>query len=295
MARTHCPRPTYAHQLRRPNALGEPRYAPAMVERLLEKDISAVCFDASAVDGALPSQARTVVIGAGIVGSSVAYHLAHLGEEVLVVERASVASGTSWHAAGLVVRGRSTHVFTELASYGVDLYGRLPGETDVDVNLDQCGSLTLARTAGRLDELKYVAGVARHHDIPNELIDPARVEQLCPIAVGDGLVGALFQPDDGHVNPGMAALALATGAHRSGAVFREGIRVTGVRTLRGRITGVVTDRGVIECERAVLAGGLWARDLGEMCGVSVPLWPAKHIHVQTAPMDGVTAATPVLR
>ncbi len=266
-----------------------------MAERLLERDLTATSFDPLAASGSLPDRSRTVVVGAGIVGSSVAYHLARLGEEVLVLERHSVASGTSWHAAGLVVRGRSSHVFTELASYGVDLYERLAVETDIDVNLNQCGSVTLARTNGRLDELRYMAGVARHQSVPYELVKPSRVPELCPLAVADGLVGALHQPDDGHVNPGLATLALAKGAFAAGAVFREGITVAGVRTEAGVVTGVHTDHGFVECERVVLAGGLWTRDLAAACGASVPLWPAAHVHVQTAPIDVIDPAMPVLR
>ncbi|MCU1397856.1 MAG: dimethylglycine oxidase, partial [Acidimicrobiales bacterium] len=180
-----------------------------MAERLLERDLTATSFDPRAASADLPSRARVVVIGAGIVGSSVAYHLAALGWEVAVLERSSVASGTSWHAAGLVVRGRSSHVFTELAAYGVSRYASLGAETGVDVNLVQCGSLTLARTPGRLEELRYFAGVCRHHGIPNEIVAAQRVWELFPLAVADGLVGALHQPEDGHENPGMAALSFA--------------------------------------------------------------------------------------
>ncbi len=269
-----------------------------MAEQLLVRDLSATSFDRTAATADLPTRARVVVVGAGIVGSSVAYHLARMGQEVLVLERSSVASGTSWHAAGLVVRGRSSHVFTELAGYGVELYGRLGVETGVDVNLNQCGSVTLARTSGRMDELRYMAGVCRHHDIPNELISPEQVVQHWPLAVADGLVGALHQPDDGHVNPGLAALALATGAHAAGATFREGVRVTGIRSVNDPdnvVVGVETDRGFVECEHVVLAGGLWTRDLAASCGASVPLWPAAHVHVQTAPMAGAVDTLPVMR
>lgn len=266
------------------------------MERLLERDLTATSFDPAARGGPLPERARTIVVGGGIVGSSVAYHLAQLGEpDVLVLERHAVASGTSWHAAGLVVRGRATHVLTELASYGVDLYGALGAETGVDVNLVQPGSLTLARTPGRMDELRYLAGVCRHGGIPIEVIPPGRVPELFGLAVADGLEGAVYQPEDGHVNPGLAALALATGAHARGATFREGVTVTGLRTERGRVTGVVTDQGEIACERVVLACGLWTRDLAAAAGATVPLWPAAHVHVRTAPIEGATADLPVIR
>ncbi|MCU1400079.1 MAG: dependent oxidoreductase, partial [Acidimicrobiales bacterium] len=129
-----------------------------------------------------------------------------------------------------------------------------------------------------------------------EIVAAQRVAELFPLAVAGGLVGALHQPDDGHVNPGLAALAFATGAHRAGAVFREGVTVSGIRTdAGGRVVGVETDRGVVECERAVLAGGLWTRDLAAACGASVPLWPAAHVHVQTVPIAGAEPHLPVLR
>ncbi len=266
------------------------------MERLLERDLTVTSFDPAARGGPLPTRARTVVVGAGIVGASVAYHLALLGErDVLVLERSAIASGTSWHAAGLVVRGRATHVLTELASYGVDLYRALGAETGVDVNLVQPGSLTLARTPGRLDELRYLAGVCRHTGIPAEMIPPERVPELFGLAVADGLVGAIHQPEDGHVNPGLAALALAAGAHARGVTFREGVEVTGFEQTGDRVTAVVTSQGRVECERAVLAGGLWTRDLAAAAGASVPLWPAAHVHVRTAPIDGATAELPVIR
>src|SRR5262245_15818880 len=180
-----------------------------MAEQLLRRDFAATGIDPLARSADLPERADVVVVGGGIVGASVAYHLATLGRDVLVLERHGIASGTSWHAAGLVVKGRAGHTLTELASYGVDLYGRLGDETGVDVGLTQPGSLTLARTAGRMDELRYFSMVCRHHDVPAELISPARMAELWPLAVADGLVGALHQPLDGHVNPGLAAYAFA--------------------------------------------------------------------------------------
>jgi heterotetrameric sarcosine oxidase gamma subunit len=266
-----------------------------MAERILERDLSARTFDPDAAAGRLPARSRTVVVGAGIVGSSVAYHLADLGEEVLVLERGSVASGTSWHAAGLVVRARSTHALTELAAVAIELYPRLGVETGIDVNLVQCGSLTVARTDGRMDELRYAAAVARHHGIPAHILPPSAIAELWPLAVADGVTGALHQPLDGHVNPGLTALALATAAHRRGAVFREGVSVLGIDRIDGRVAGVNTTAGLVECERVVLACGLWTRDVAEACGAAVPLWPAAHVHVQTDPIGGATIDLPVLR
>jgi heterotetrameric sarcosine oxidase gamma subunit len=237
-----------------------------------------------------------VVVGAGIVGSSVAYHLARAGErDVVVLERASVAAGTSWHAAGLVSRGRATHFLTDLADYGVDFYRALGERSGIDVGLRQPGSLLLARTPERLQELRYADGVARHHGIPSEIVSPARVAELHGLASPDGLVGALYQPEDGHLNPGHAAVAIAALAHEQGMTIHEGVRVLGVRTAAGRVAAVETTTDAVECERVVLATGLWTRDLAAACGCAVPVWPAAHVHVRTAPIDGAVDALPSLR
>jgi 4-methylaminobutanoate oxidase (formaldehyde-forming) len=271
-----------------------------MAQRLLQTDLTATHFDPAAAGGALPERCEIVVIGAGIVGASVAYHLAGLGHDVLVTERHAVAAGTSWHAAGLVVRGRAAHVLTDLACASIDLYAELHALTGVDVNFVQPGSVTLARTPGRLDELRYSAMVARHHGIPAEIVTPARVAELCPLASPDGLVGALHQPHDGHVNPGLTTQALATAAHARGVVFREGHEVTGFDIDNGRVHAIrARDAAgathVVECDRVVLAAGLWTRDLAALAGAAVPLWPAAHVHVQTGELPGVDDSMPVLR
>ena len=267
-----------------------------MPELLVHKGITAASFAPDAVGGPLPAHARTVIVGAGVIGSSVAYHLAAAGEpDVLVVERASVAAGTTWHAAGLLARARASHALTELTKYSVDCYSRLQAETGVDLDVNLCGSLTLARNQHRWDELRYAAMVCRHMGVDAELVGPERVPELWPLAVAGGLVGALWQPGDGMLNPGMAALALAKGAHQRGVTIREGVRVSGIETDRGRATAVVTDRGTVTCERVVLACGLWTRDLAAACGASVPLWPAEHVHVRTAPLPGAVPSLPVMR
>ena len=152
-------------------------------------------------------------------------HLAGLGiTEVLLLERARIASGTSWHAAGLVARVRGSHPMTELANYGVDLYRGLAEETGIDVHFRPTGSLTLAENDGRMTELRYAAAIARHHGIEARLLEPDEVPKVWPLISTDGLVGALLQPGDGTVNPGYAALALAKGAHDRGVTIREGVR-----------------------------------------------------------------------
>ena len=267
-----------------------------MTDQLLDKNLSASVFDPDAASRPLPARARTVVVGAGIVGASVACHLARAGErDVIVLERAAVAAGTSWHAAGLVSRGRATHFLTKLASYGVDFYRELGDRSGIDVGLRQPGSLLLARTDERLRELRYADGVARHHDIPSEIVSPERVVELHGLSSPTGLVGALHQPEDGHLNPGHAALAIAALAHEEGVSIHEGVQVTRLRTTAGRVAAIETTTGAVECERVVLATGLWTRDLAAACGCSVPVWPAAHVHVRTAPIEGAVDSLPSLR
>jgi heterotetrameric sarcosine oxidase gamma subunit len=268
----------------------------AMTERMLDDTITATLFASDAADGSLPSRAQVVIVGGGIAGSSVAYHLAGLGiNDVLLLERARIASGTSWHAAGLVARVRGSHPMTDLANYGVDLYRGLAEETGIDVHFRPTGSLTLAENEGRMTELRYAAAIARHHGTEARLLEPSGVPEVWPLISTDGLVGALLQPGDGTVNPGHAALALAKGAHDRGATIREGIRVEEL-LLDGRtVKGVRTDRGDVEAETVVLACGLWTRDLAATVGVPVPLYAAEHVHVSTEPIEGAHDLLPLMR
>lgn len=267
-----------------------------MTERMLDGSITATSFAPDADGGALPDRARIVIVGGGVVGSSIAYHLAGLGiTDVLLLERHRIASGTSWHAAGLVARVRGSHPMTELAGYGVDLYGRIGHETGVDVHVRPTGSLTLAEDDGRLTELRYTAAIARHHDVEARLLSPDEVAEVWPLLSTEGLVGGLLQPGDATVNPGHAALALAKGAHARGVTIREGIRVRGVLVDGRTVTGILSAAGTIEAETVVLACGLWTRDLAATVGVPVPLYAAEHVHVSTAPIDGVHDLLPLVR
>jgi 4-methylaminobutanoate oxidase (formaldehyde-forming) len=267
-----------------------------MTERMLDDSLTATSFAPEAADGPLPSRAQVVIVGGGIAGSSIAYHLAGLGiMDVLLLERARIASGTSWHAAGLVARVRGSHPMTELATYGVDLYRELAEETSIDVHFRPTGSLTLAESEGRMTELQYAAAIARHHGIQARLMEPSEVPEVWPLITTDGLVGALHQPGDGTVNPGYAALALAKGAHDRGATIREGVKVSALRTEGGSVTGVRTERGDVEGETVVLACGLWTRDLAATVGVPVPLYAAEHVHVSTDPIEGAHDLLPLVR
>lgn len=266
------------------------------MDRLVDRQLGAEVCGIEAAREELPDRARVVVVGGGLVGASVAYHLTLLGEtDVLLLERNVLGSGTSWHAAGLVSRGRSSVALSELASYGVDCYARIQEETEVDVSLNQCGSLAVARTPGRWDELCRQHMVVQQLGVEAHLVGPDEVSGLWPLARPDRLVGGLHQPQDGHVNPGHAAMALARAAYLHGAAVREGVSVHGLRVENGTVVGVETNRGAVAAEHVVLAAGLWTRDLAGAVGANVPLYAAEHVHARTVPIAGAETGLPVLR
>ena len=243
-----------------------------------------------------PPRAQVVIVGGGVIGSSIAYHLTKLGiTDVVVVERTRLTGGTTWHAAGLVSQVRGTHALTELSRINASLYAALPDETGVETGFRRVGSLTLARTPGRMQELRGAADMHREFDVEARILEPSQVRDWWPIAEVDDLVGALLTPADATVNPGDATLALAKGAHDRGAVFAFGVTVTGFRIEHGAVTGVETDRGPIEADTVVLAAGLWTSELARLAGTSVSLYPAEHVWVMTEPIDGAEERFPFLR
>jgi glycine cleavage system aminomethyltransferase T/glycine/D-amino acid oxidase-like deaminating enzyme len=235
------------------------------------------------------------VIGGGIVGSSTAYHLATLGwREVVLLERKSISSGTTWHAAGLVGQLRSYASMTRLIRYSTELYESLEAETGQATGWKRCGSMTVARTPARLTQLKRTASQARAFGVAAELITAAEAGRRWPLMRTDDLIGAVWLPGDGKANPADVTAALARGARARGVTIIEGIKVTGVRTAGGGVAGVVTPEGEINCEVVVNCAGLWARELGAGSGVTVPLHAVEHMYVVTAPM-GIPADLPVVR
>lgn len=265
------------------------------MECLVDRSIGAGQFTTSA-SKPLPRRARTVIVGGGIVGASIAHHLAELGErDILLLDANTLGSGTSWHAAGLANRARASHALTQLSEYGTCVYERLEALTGIDVNWNRSGSLGLARTPGRLDELHYQANIAAQLGIDAEVLDKGEIKKLWPLLEATGISLGLHLPDDGHVNPGHAAIAFAKLAHDQGVIIRENVRVTELLVDDGRITGVRTESGDIDAEVVVLAAGLWSRDLGRTAGVGLPLYAAEHVHVRTNPIDGAVPSLPVLR
>ena len=267
---------------------------PLTPERLVNPDMSAARFGGGA--DALPSRAQVVVIGAGIIGSSIAYHLTKLGlTDVVVLERNQLTSGTTWHAAGLVSRLRGTHAMTKLSMVNAPLYASLEAETGIPTGFRQVGSMTVARDEDRMTEALYGVTLGKNFGIDVEVLTPAQIKEIWPPANVDDLVGGTITRADGTVNPGDAALALAKGAFDQGARFVEHVEVTGFSTAGGAVNGVVTDKGTIECDTVVLAAGLWSGELARQAGVPLSLYPAEHVWVMTDPSPTANESLPFLR
>ena len=245
----------------------------------------------------LPPRATAIVVGGGIVGASVAYHLAHDGiEDVLVLERNQLTSGTTWHAAGLVAQLRATENQTKLARYSLDLYARLHDETDQDPGLRRPGAITLASTSNRWEEIRRTAAMARRLGIDAVEIDPSEIGDRWPMAETADLLGGIWLPDDGVVGPSDCTMALARGARLRGARFVESCGVADLLLDGDRCVGVTTDDGQeIGADHVILACGLWTRHLAAKAGVPVPLMAAEHHYVVTEPVPGIQADWPVLR
>ena len=244
----------------------------------------------------LPSRARVVIIGGGIIGTSVAYHLTALGwTDLVLIEQGHLSGGTTWHAAGLVGQLRATESGTRLVQYSAQLYEGLEAETGLATGFKRCGGVTVARTADRMVQLQRTAATAEAYDLECELISPDRARELYPILETQDLVGAIWLPGDGTANPTDVTQSLARGARDRGARIVEGTRVIGVAHRNGVVTGVSTDRGDIEAEVVVNCAGQWAMAVGALAGVNVPLHSAEHFYVVTEQIDGVHRQLPILR
>ncbi len=248
----------------------------------------------------MAEHARAVIIGGGVGGTSIAYHLAHRGwTDIVLVERAELTSGSTFHSAGLVGQLRGSVTLTKMMMYGTDLYRRLATETGTDPAWREVGSLRLASTPERFEELRRQAGWARTFGLPIELITAAEAKALFPLMSTDGVLGALHLPTDGWLDPSGLALALAAGTRACGAQIRTHTRVVGISVTRGRVSGVTVEhageRSEIAAEIVVNAGGMFAPEIGRMAGVTIPIIPMAHEYLFTEPIEGVHAGLPQLR
>ncbi|MDP3196006.1 FAD-dependent oxidoreductase [Tabrizicola sp.] len=244
----------------------------------------------------LPAQAQIIVIGGGIIGCSTAYHLARDHKaDVLLLEQGKVTSGSTWHAAGLVGQLRSSASITKVLKYSVDLYKDLATETGLDTGWKMTGCLRLATTPDRWTEFKRLATTARSFGMEMELIGPDEVRRMWPLMDTSDLIGASWLPTDGQASPSDITQSLAKGARMHGARIVEGVRVTGFKMDGRRISHVETPQGNIACDTVVNCGGMWARQIGAMAGVAVPLHPVKHQYIVTEKIPGLAPDAATLR
>ncbi|MGH9600523.1 MAG: GcvT family protein, partial [Terracidiphilus sp.] len=235
-------------------------------------------------------------MGAGIIGCSVAYHLTKLGwKDVVMVEQNKVSAGTTWHAAGLVGRLRTSRSMTQVNDYSVRLYASLEAETGHPTGWKQVGSLIVARTKERMTQLRRTAAMAEYFGVEVEIIGAGQAREKWPLMRSEDLAGAAWLSGDGKVVPTETTIALAIGACRGGAALFEGVRVLKVLSENGRVAGVETNCGTVKADYVVLCAGMWTRQVGLASGVNVPLWPVEHHYVISDPVDGVGDDLPVGR
>ena len=245
---------------------------------------------------ALPAQAQIIVIGGGIIGCSTAYHLARDHKaNVLLLEQGKITSGSTWHAAGLVGQLRSSASITKVLKYSVDLYKGLAAETGLETGWKMTGCLRLATTPDRWTEFRRLATTAKSFGMEMDLIGPDEVKRMWPLMETADLIGASWLPTDGQASPSDITQSLAKGARMHGARIEEGVTVTGFRMDGRRITHVETTQGLIACDKVVNCGGMWARQIGAMAGVAVPLHPVKHQYIVTEKIPGLAPDAATLR
>src|SRR5437016_3539150 len=244
-------------------------------------------------------QARVVIVGGGIAGCSVAYHLAHKGwTDVVLVDKGELTSGSTWHAAGMVTHFHTSPTLMRMRQYSIGLYRRLQAEPGAARHWHEVGSLRVASSRDQLRFLQRQVGMARAIGLDIDTISPSESLRIFPLMSGENLHGAMHLPGDGWLDPSGATMELASHARRLGVEIRTGVRVTGIlRTARGQVAAVETDHGAIRTEIVVNAGGMWAAQIAAMVGVSLPITPLVHQHLATKPIAGneLARTTPCLR
>jgi len=244
----------------------------------------------------LPKSSKVVVIGGGVAGCSVAYHLAKFGwKDTILLERDQLTSGTTWHAAGLVGQLGATATITKLRKYSLNLYKELEKKTELSTGLKQNGAITVASSKERLQELLRQATSAQLFDVNVEVLDKQKIKDLYPVINDQDILGGVYMPEDGQADPVGVTNVLAKAARMEGVQIFEKTPVNKILVKKNRIIGVETSKGKIDCEYVVLATGMWSRQIGEDVGVSVPLYPNEHFYIITEPMNNLPKNLPVLR
>ncbi len=244
----------------------------------------------------LPSHAQVVIIGGGVGGCSIAYHLTQMGmKDVVLVERHELTAGSTWHSAGLVGQLRSDANLTRMMFYSTDLYRRLKDETGQDTGWREVGGLRLASSPERMEDLKRMVGMARSFGMPMELLSPQEAHKLFPLMNMDGVLGAAYTPTDGVIDPTGLTNALAAGAKSRGAQFFMDTDVEAIRLKNGRVDEVVTNRGTIKTQIVVNAAGQWGAEVGRLVGLQLPVVPMAHLYIITKPIEGMGHDFPTLR
>jgi 4-methylaminobutanoate oxidase (formaldehyde-forming) len=244
----------------------------------------------------LPKSSKVVVIGGGVAGCSVAYHLAKFEwKDTILLERDQLTSGTTWHAAGLVGQLGATATITKLRKYSLNLYKELEKKTGLSTGLKQNGAITVASSKERLQELLRQATSAQLFDVNVEVLDKQQIKKLYPVINDQDILGGVYMPQDGQADPVGVTNVLAKAARMEGVQIFEKTPVTKILVKNNKITGVETSEGKIECEYVVLATGMWSRQIGEDIGVSIPLYPNEHFYIITEPMNDLPKNLPVLR
>ena len=244
----------------------------------------------------IPNECKVVIVGGGVVGCSIAYHLAKLGwTDIVLLEQNLLAGGTTWHAAGLIGRLRTTNSMTKINKYSAELYASLEKETGHSIGWKQVGSLIVGRSEERMKQLHRTAAMAEWFGVEVQIISPKSAQEKWPLLRVDDTLGAAWLPHDGKLIPKELALALAKGAQQRGVTIFENVTVTNVLTKNGRATGVQVGEEFIKADFVVLAGGMWTRELGLRCGVTIPLYPVEHHYVVSNPIPGAFDELPVGR